>query len=36
MSEIINKSFEIGKFPEMLKLAVTIPLYKDKGSKTDA
>jgi hypothetical protein len=36
MSEIINKSFEMGKFPEMIKLAVIIPLYKDKGSKTDA
>jgi len=35
LSNIINLSFEQGTYPDLMKLAKIIPLYKNKGSKLD-
>jgi Reverse transcriptase (RNA-dependent DNA polymerase) len=35
LADIINSSFEQGVYPDLLKIAKIIPLYKNKGEKTD-
>ena len=35
LSQIFNISFETGKFPNTLKIAKIIPIYKNKGSETE-
>lgn len=36
LTEMINYSFETGIFPDELKIAKVIPIYKNKGNKTSA
>ena len=35
LAKIINLSISVGVFPDKLKLAEVVPIYKNKGSKTD-